>query len=67
VAHGLLCAGAAREASTIKRRHSTRPARFPNAAESSHSQLASDTQIFEVPLALFERRHFYSSELLSSS
>jgi len=26
-----------------------------------------DTQIFELPVSLFERRHFYRSELLSSS
>jgi hypothetical protein len=28
---------------------------------------ASDTQIFELPVSLFERRHFYGSELRSSS
>ena len=28
---------------------------------------ASDTQIFNVPVTLFERRHFYRSELLPSA
>jgi hypothetical protein len=27
----------------------------------------SDTQIFELPVSLFERRHFYRSELLPSA
>jgi hypothetical protein len=28
--------------------------------------VASDAQIFELPVSLFERRHFYRSELRSS-
>jgi hypothetical protein len=28
---------------------------------------AGDTQVFEIPVALFERRHFYRSELLPSA
>lgn len=31
------------------------------------SFLAGDIQIFELPVSLFERRHFYRSELLPSS
>jgi len=31
------------------------------------SFVADDTQIFEVPVSLFERRHFYRSELLLST
>jgi hypothetical protein len=31
------------------------------------SFVAGDTQIVELPLSLFERRHFYRSDLLSSS
>jgi hypothetical protein len=31
------------------------------------SSLAEETRIFELPLSLFERRHFYRSELLPSA
>ena len=31
------------------------------------SFVADDTRIFEVPVSLFERRHFYRSELLPST
>jgi hypothetical protein len=31
------------------------------------SFVADDTQIFELPVSLFERRHFYRSELLPSA
>lgn len=31
------------------------------------SFVARDTQVFELPVTLFERRHFYRSELLPSA
>jgi hypothetical protein len=31
------------------------------------SFVAGDTQIFDLPMSLFERRHFYRSELLPSA
>jgi hypothetical protein len=31
------------------------------------SFVVGDTQIFELPVSLFERRHFYRSELLPSA
>jgi len=44
--------------STIKRRHSTQPARFPNAAESFHSQLAT--------LSSLNSPYLYSNVVTSS-
>jgi hypothetical protein len=45
-------------ASTIKRRHSTQPARFPNAAKSFHSQLAT--------LSSLNSPYLYSNVVIST-